>query len=615
MKRWIQKTLCLAVGWVPLSASAQELNFRAVVPRPQVRSTTSELGVTIARPAPIAEAPVFRAKSAEEVGGIVPASLLQPAPALAQKDAPRLAPLPPGPHADFVPPAPRMIAPPPGGNPAAGQIVPGIPGGQGTPQTIIAAPNDTGIVTGAPIVSEGNIVGSSPVVSTAGDCVCSDGYSVVGGMLVNDCVSGCCGMSCDMGCGSWCDGHPFTRIRDLFACCNTGCCEPRTAFWIRGDYLLWYVTRQSLPALVSQAPTAAQLPLNRGGQVIYGNNEVPTADLNGMRASLGFWFPRHCDWGMDVTYFFIGNRRDNFFASSNGTPALGRPIIDSAPTRVVGGQVVQNPLLGQPNAQIVAQAGIPGDIAVDTNTRFWNIDANLRRKLCCGPNFWLDGLVGFRHLQLEDWVTITENIGPRLGPVYQADNTLVQDSFATQNIFNGGQVGLEAEWRFRPRWTLGGRVKVAAGNMHQSININGFTTLTNAVFDTRAIPGQETQSGGLLAQGTNIGQHTVDRFTVIPEVGVKLGLDITPHLRLYAGYDLMFISNVVRAGEQIDLRVNRSQNAFSGYTPANAPLGTVVQTNGTPGVLTPGSPPVPSVLYTTSEFWAQGVNFGLEYRY
>jgi hypothetical protein len=57
------------------------------------------------------------------------------------------------------------------------------------------------------------------------------------------------------------------------------------------------------------------------------------------------------------------------------------------------------------------------------------------------------------------------------------------------------------------------------------------------------------------------------------------------------------LSSVVRPAEQIDLNVNQS------FRP------TVVG----PGVGT--GPRVPAVLYRTNDFWAQGLTFGLQYRY
>ena len=50
-----------------------------------------------------------------------------------------------------------------------------------------------------------------------------------------------------------------------------------------------------------------------------------------------------------------------------------------------------------------------------------------------------------------------------------------------------------------------------------------------------------------------------DMFAVLPWAGIRLGAQVTCHLRAYVGYDYMYLSNVARAGEQIDPRVNTTQ--------------------------------------------------------
>lgn len=602
MRRLLHRGLCLALGLSAMPVAAQELNFRAVASRPPVPQqvqATSEIPLMLSRPTPIATTVIFRAKQEHDGGIIVPADPVQPAGLrFAQKDLGRPSPLPSGAPADF-PPSPTLISPPP----SSTTII------QQTPGTVYSGPMNSGQIVNSPMsgpvmsgpMSSGQVI-TGDIVS--GGCACNSGgngiFGVFDGMIAEDPMGSCCGNSCST-CGPrW---QPLQGLHDLFSCgCNTGCCDPRTALWIRGEYLLYNITQQNVPPLVTQFAGGAgnfqNLPIGSGSTVIYNNNNINDAIQNGGRITLGFWFPRHSDWGMDASYFYIGNRTGDYNASSDGSVALGRPFINNDPA---------NPLFNKNDAEIVAATNldgtrVPGSINISSSTQLWGVEANLRRKLCCGPGYWIDGLVGFRHLQLQDYVNITESIGLRdNGAGARAGSTVVNDSFGTSNVFNGGQLGLEAEWRFRPRLTLGGFVKVAAGNMHQTVTINGSTTINNGVFNGRSFASQ-TQQGGLLAQGTNIGTQSVDRFVVIPEFGVRLGWDITNHWRFIAGYNVLYLSNVLRAGEQIDTRVNVSQNAFAGP-------------NGTRGTLTPGSPATPAVLMRTNEFWAQGVSLGLEYRY
>src|SRR5262249_11644204 len=123
---------------------------------------------------------------------------------------------------------------------------------------------------------------------------------------------------------------------------------------------------------------------------------------------------------------------------------------------------------------------------------------------------------------------------------------------------------------------------------HESVDINGTTT---------RVVGASTDvaTGGVLALPTNIGHFSRDRFCVIPEAGLKIGVDLNEHWRAWIGYDLLYASNVVRAGDQIDTIVNRTQIPFSGTT------------------LT--GPARPAVLFRSTDFLTQGVSAGLEYRW
>jgi hypothetical protein len=87
------------------------------------------------------------------------------------------------------------------------------------------------------------------------------------------------------------------------------------------------------------------------------------------------------------------------------------------------------------------------------------------------------------------------------------------------------------------------------------------------------------------------------RRTVVPEIGVNLGYDITPRLRAYAGYNLIYWSTVVRPGEQIDRVIDVTQvpNSRTGL-PSTGQLR-------------------PAVLFKDTGFWVQGMTVGLEYRW
>jgi hypothetical protein len=198
-------------------------------------------------------------------------------------------------------------------------------------------------------------------------------------------------------------------------------------------------------------------------------------------------------------------------------------------------------------------------------------------------------LVGYRYLDLEESLQIREAL-TALVPVTSSaigDKVMVTDRFGTRNQFDGGQIGVDGEWFFG-RWSVGGFTKVALGNVHETVSIMG-----NTVFQpVGMVP--FTQPGGFLAQGSNIGTFHQNRFAVVPEVGVKVGYRVTDWCRAFVGYNFLYMSDVMRPGDQIDLRLNTAQIPRIGQ-PQALPI------------------PPPVIPFRHTDFWAQGVNFGFQF--
>lgn len=160
------------------------------------------------------------------------------------------------------------------------------------------------------------------------------------------------------------------------------------------------------------------------------------------------------------------------------------------------------------------------------------------------------------------------------------------DLFESENEFHGVEIG-HASRHYRGRWMLETMVKLALGSTRSITTISGQTV--------RTVPGagSATSAGGLLSQPSNIGTHEFDSFTIVPELGLSLKYDITPCLQASVGYSFLYWSKVGRAGEQIDLDVNLTQQPPGPLT----------------GDLRPRYP------QSTNDFWAQGLNVGLEYTF
>lgn len=521
MKALLTSGLGLALGLWAAHAGAQDIEWRSSPRTPAHVSSASPVRLGVPRSA--------------EGASLIPESGLAPTIVRAKAQPEEAKPLPSGPTLKLG--EPKTLDPK-----AKGEFIPSMP---------------------API--------SGPAVGT-------HHVGMPAGMPASD---PCCGDSCGIG------GDCCGPVRGLFRggwnqCCGIlgigdgiglgagdGCCPQRPCFWINGSYLLWSIRGQDTPPLVVTNPTAAPILGAPGSTVALGGDEMENEWRSGGRAQVGFWFPECDQWGLDVGGFFLGRRNSIFELSSTGSPQIGRPFTNA-----------DNNL---PFSELVAGGGVAGGIRAAHAFSLWGVDAHVRRKAGCGPRGWCDVFVGYRHLNLNESLDITET------PASTAVAFVVNDRFATRNQFNGVDFGFQFERRIgESRWFVQGGAKVALGNMYQIVNISGSTT--------RTIGGvSQTAPGGFAALPSNIGKFERNKFGVIPEANLKIGYDLTERVRIFAGYDFLWMNSVVRPGEQIDTSINLGQVPFR-----NLPNTGQAR---------------PAVLFRDSSFWAQGASFGLEWRY
>jgi hypothetical protein len=357
---------------------------------------------------------------------------------------------------------------------------------------------------------------------------------------------------------------------------------------VSADYLLWWTKDTHFPPLVTASPFGTPRDmtgvLGAPGTVVLSETTADSTERSGARLTAGFWLDPCHHLGLETTLFFLGDRGTGMSADSAMTPLLARPFFD----------VVR----GVETSQLVAYPGLlSGNVGMTTSNSLWGAELNFRRPgVWCGCGWcgWsrnLDLIAGFRYLELRDLLDIGENLNVLSGMPGVAGSTIgVTDSFGTHNDFFGGQLGAQLEFR-KANWSFDVLAKVALGATHEVVNINGDTVFT--------LPGGMVinERGGLLAQGTNIGHYDRNEFSVVPELGLKLGYQLTDRLRLTVGYTALYWSNVVRSGEQIDRGINPTQ------------LPTVFG----PGTLV--GPARPAFAFKENDYWAHGVTFGVEFRY
>ena len=377
-------------------------------------------------------------------------------------------------------------------------------------------------------------------------------------------------------------------------------------FFLSAEYLFWWMKSQPIPTplvtLASPADTAAlaglqpvaagtlarpNTPLLFGDQSLDLNaiDGMQLNAFNGMRLSLGWSLDNDARWNIEGSYFVLERRQSVFNppASPDGSVVYARPIFDT--------------LSGTEIAELDALPGFfTGATSVATSSRLFGWEVNASYSAVRQSAFSWDMLGGFRALDLNEGILIRDYLTQLVPGVLTFQGLPIPggasladfDSFGAANHFWGPQIGTRFDWQ-TDLLHVSLVTKLAMGVTEQIVTINGGTSVLGPGGAAIA-----SQSGGILALPTNIGRHVSDQFAVVPEIGLSIGYRITPQIEARIGYTFLYWSSVARPGNQIDHSVN------TGLVPSDPFYGT------------PGGSNHPVASVSSSDFWAQGINLGLQ---
>lgn len=350
-----------------------------------------------------------------------------------------------------------------------------------------------------------------------------------------------------------------------------------------------------IPPLVSTS-VDPNVPRARAGvltdpttRILVGGNKILDGSLGGGRLRFGVWMDRCHTWGLGAEFFGLESKTESFFANSDGNPILARPFFNTG-TGLEDSELVAFPNVVTGSVGVAARSELTGGGFFLRRLR--RADEGCQKWLFCGcPEHFCSRTeltFGYRYLQLEEGIVITEDL-TSTDPANVGGFDIL-DQFQTKNQFNGLDVG----WMYRRTrgfWTFNARVRIAFGVTRQRILINGQTTINDPTTD----PQVQTFQGGLLTQSSNIGLYDRNKFAVVPELGFDAGYQLTDHLRATLGYTFIYWSNVVRPGDHISRDLN-------------------------PNLLPPPTDPLvgvnrPAFEFDNTDYWVQGLNVGLEYRW
>jgi hypothetical protein len=381
-------------------------------------------------------------------------------------------------------------------------------------------------------------------------------------------------------------------------------CAPDLYITGGGQYLAWWIKNDTVSVpVVSTNPAALPILGQPGTTVALGNESISYNQFSGARFLLDFWHDSSREQGVEATFFGLAQRQLTFKVSSDagGNPAIGVPFSDA----LTGGQ------------ERVSLASFPGafagGVSMQTHSDLWGVEGNL----LCKADLWSDRqsyvwfVAGFRYLDLSEDIGIQQQSailpggaamlasgafanlqgglsGPPPGQL-APNQIVISDQFRTRNQFFGGQFGLRAERQFGDAFIVMD-AKLGVGDNIETIKIVGATAFTPAS-PTNNLP------AGLFAATSNTGKYTHSSFAVVPQIGLQAGYYLTPHIRGYVGYDFLEWTEVIRPGEQLDRDINRAG------VPSSLLFGQ------------PGGPATPVLVRHETDFWAQGISFGLDFTY
>jgi putative beta barrel porin BBP7 len=378
-----------------------------------------------------------------------------------------------------------------------------------------------------------------------------------------------------------------------FAGVGPGYVDPVSSFgteriWVGGYYLLGYLSRARLSTPLVTTGSLTDLHPGALGEpstvVLFGNDQYQFNQVHGVRVDAGVNLNDRLYLEGSVQYFPPSHTNAFFASDAAGNPFISRPVF--------------NTLFNQERSFLTTAPGlIAGATSVETRLELFSIEAHARYQWNPTPYCSWDVLLGYRRMQLEEDIVIRDTLIPIGGSITFVGTPITSgtitdfDRFATTNQFNGVNVGTRFRWQSGFQWfALTAHGKVAVGATRQTTEIEGSSTATTAA-GTQMVP------GGVLALSSNIGHHQRTVFGMVPEGGAGLIFLLAPGVRFHTGYTATYWNNVLRAGDQIDRRVNPA------LVPTDVNFG-----SGNPGAF-------PSNEFHGRALWIQSLHFGFEFYY
>ena len=388
-------------------------------------------------------------------------------------------------------------------------------------------------------------------------------------------------------------------------------------FYTAGEYLLWRVRRPSIPDLTTTAPvgivtvpqtvtnnigvnqtvttTPVLVPFTLKNDPGFPSQSIDLGDRSGARLTMGVWFDSDMDCGLEVSGFWTEPRSQLIRSTTVNT--TNQSLLDTGVKDQVFVTSPGSPPMLTSTFEVAFPAQGTADVAVNFTSELWGAEMNLRSGGYRLGGLSFGGLAGVRYLSLREKLVVRDLIvlNDAPGSTAGADAGVLPASFQsldrieTRNNFVAPQIGGNLEAKCYG-FFLDADIKVAIGPNFQDIASTGTATSFTPG------GGSRTTLGGLLTGPDDLETKHRTRVSVVPEVNLKLGYELTSWWRVYFGYDGLYMQHFARPGQQVSFT-----NTQTTLQVANSNTSIAIRQ--------------PIISAHDQDTWVQGINFGWELRY
>lgn len=400
--------------------------------------------------------------------------------------------------------------------------------------------------------------------------------------------------------------------RDFF--CSQNPENPKKGFGFSAEYLYWRVKDQPIDApLVTSASFEDAIPGAIGQphtQVLLGNEKIKMERQQGFLLSADLPFNKQS--GLETSYFFLPKTSKKKSLMTTGEPGSANfavPIFDT--TGFWGLNGIPGETVFLLPGPLDEGPGFSAQFHLKVSSRFQGAELNSSLILLNIRSFSLEGLCGFRWLQLEETLRFSAKSQTVPDFPFPAGHFNFKDSFKTLNNFYGAQIGLRGQFD-ENIWFGSAVVKGGVGVVNKKIDIQGKSNnLGGNLFYLVKGPAEKLD-GGVFVQKSNQGSHEHNHFSGIFETSLCGGFNLTSLIKVFVGYDFLWISNISRPGKQINRKINPTRTSLASASRRTAgPTVGPIPFGISRGAELPQGKKEPRAYSKSGHFWAKGIMAGI----